>query len=301
MKVTVVDVVSPSYFVATAAVELGFFRAEGLDAEFVRPSADTAQSLRDGDLAFMGTTASDTLTRAKDIKILCALSQYNYWFLGVRADLNARQGDLNVLKGLRISASPRPTITLKRLLTDAGLQLDHDNIRIVGDPPHDLNASRSRVGIEAIRTGLADAYWGNGMRMELGVREGIASVLVDIRRGDGPPAARQYTFPALVTSQRLIEQRPDAAAAAIRAVTRTQAALKSNPSLAAQAAQRWFPPEEAELISELIRRDAPFYDATISTDAITGANRMMQEAGLLTAPVPYDLIVASQFKHLWSQ
>jgi ABC-type nitrate/sulfonate/bicarbonate transport system substrate-binding protein len=35
MRLAVSDVVSPSYFVATAAVELGFFQAEGLDVEFV--------------------------------------------------------------------------------------------------------------------------------------------------------------------------------------------------------------------------------------------------------------------------
>ena len=37
MRVTVSDVVSPSYFPLTAAVELGFFKAEGLDAEFIFP------------------------------------------------------------------------------------------------------------------------------------------------------------------------------------------------------------------------------------------------------------------------
>lgn len=303
MKVTVADVVSPSYFVATAAVELGFFRAEGLDAEFVRPPANLAtipQSLHDGQLDFLGSTASDTLARSDSLSLLCALSQYNYWFLGVRADLRARQGDLNALKGLRISASPRPTVPLKRLLIDAGIDLDRDNVQIVGDPPHDLNTSRARVGIEAIRTGFADAYWGNAMRMEVGVREGVATVLADIRRGDGPAVARYYTFPTLITSKRLVQQRPEAATAAIRAVIRTQHALKSDPSLATKVGRRWFPPEESELIAELIRRDAPFYEPTISAEAIAGSNRVMLKAGLLSAPVPYDQIVATQFSHLWS-
>jgi ABC-type nitrate/sulfonate/bicarbonate transport system substrate-binding protein len=207
---------------------------------------------------------------------------------------------LNVLKGLRISASPRPTITLRRLLIDAGLDLDRDNVQIVGDPPHDLNASRARVGIEAIRSGVADAYWGNAMRMELGVREGVATVLADMRRGDGPEAARHYTFPTLITSKRLIEQNPGAAAAAIRAIVSTQRALKSDPTLATQVGRRWFPAEETELIAELIRRDTPFYNPTISAEAIAGANRVMLEAALISTPVPYDTIVATQFKHLWS-
>ncbi len=34
-RIWVADLDSPSYFVATAAVELGFFKREGIDIEFV--------------------------------------------------------------------------------------------------------------------------------------------------------------------------------------------------------------------------------------------------------------------------
>ena len=48
MRITVADAISPSYFVAIAAVQLGFFKAEGVDMEFVFPPADPSQALRDG-------------------------------------------------------------------------------------------------------------------------------------------------------------------------------------------------------------------------------------------------------------
>src|SRR5713226_3003299 len=201
MRLTVSDVVSPSYFVAIAAVELGFFQAEGVDAEFVSPPANPAQALRDGALDFLGSSAYGGLSAFPDWrggKLLCALSQHGYWFLAVRADLDARRGDVNALKGLRISATAGPSLALERLLVDAGIDLERDNVQIVGAPPHDPSASWSRLGIEAIQAGLADGYWGNAMRAELGVREGIAKVLLDVRRGDGQPAARRYTFPALI-------------------------------------------------------------------------------------------------------
>ena len=53
MRVTVTDLVSPSYFVATAAVELGFFRAEGIDAELVVPRGDAIEDLRTGAIDFL--------------------------------------------------------------------------------------------------------------------------------------------------------------------------------------------------------------------------------------------------------
>src|SRR5262249_36231041 len=117
MRVTVSDVVSPSYFPLTAAVELGFFKAEGLDTEFIFPPVDSGRVLVDGDVDFYGASpyvAFQCLPEWRGGKILCALSQYTYWFLAVRADLGAVKGDLSALKGLRISASRQPGILLRK-------------------------------------------------------------------------------------------------------------------------------------------------------------------------------------------
>jgi hypothetical protein len=50
----------------------------------------------------------------------------------------------------------------------------------------------------------------------------------------------------------------------------------------------------------LVARDAPFFDPTVSPDAIDGACRFAQSIGQLTAPLPYEQIVATQFQHLWT-
>jgi NitT/TauT family transport system substrate-binding protein len=50
----------------------------------------------------------------------------------------------------------------------------------------------------------------------------------------------------------------------------------------------------------LIARDAPFYDATISPEAIDGLNKFAKASGLIAEPVPYDRLVASQFRSLWN-
>jgi hypothetical protein len=67
-------------------------------------------------------------------KILCALSQYTYWFLAVRADLGAVRGDMSALKGLRISASGQPGILLRKLLVDGGLDFERDKVQVVPAP-----------------------------------------------------------------------------------------------------------------------------------------------------------------------
>ena len=156
------------------------------------------------------------------------------------------------------------------------------------------------AGVEAIRQGVADAYWGNGMRAALGEKAGVAKIHLDLRRGDGPPGARWYNFAALITTDRLIEEHPLVAAGAVRAIVKAQRALKADPSLATGIAERLFPPEEAPLIAELVACDAPFYDATIYPEAIDGLNKFAKASGLITEPVPYDCLVASQLRPLWS-
>jgi len=304
MRVTVSDVVSPSYFPLAAAVELGFFQAEGLDAEFIFPPVDAGRVLVDGDVDFYGASpyvAFQCLPEWRGGKILCALSQYTYWFLAVRADLGAVKGDMSALKGLRISASGQPGLLLRKLLVDGGLDLERDKVQVVPAPrPPEGLENLARVGIQALTEGSADGFWGNAMRAELAIRRGMATMLLDVRRGDGPAVARSYTFPALVASERLVAERPDDAAAAVRAVVKTQQALRADPSLAAEAARRIFPPEETALIGAQVARDAPFFDPTISPDAIDGACRFAQSIGQLTASLPYEQIVATQFRHLWT-
>jgi hypothetical protein len=71
-------------------------------------------------------------------------------------------------------------------------------------------------------------------------------------------------------------------------------ALKKNVARAAEVGGKLFPPAEAELIVELIRRDLPYYDASISESFVSGMNQFARDLGLLE-PVPYEQVVATQF------
>jgi NitT/TauT family transport system substrate-binding protein len=304
-RLVVADLDSPSYFVATAAVELGFFREEGIDAEVERAygALNGPERLRSGEVHFLGGPAY-MATRAfpgwKGARLLCALAQYSYWFLAVRADLAIKRGDLTALKGLRISSSTAfPEIGLRHLLKQADMDLDRDKISIVPLPNTEDEHLKYRVGVEALRQNIADGYWGNGMRLAIGERLGVAKTHLDLRRGDGPPGARFYNFPALTTTERLTEEQPQVAAGAVRAIVKAQKALKADPSIATAVGKRLFAPEAAALIAGLIARDAPFYDATISTEAVDGINKFAVANGLLAEPIAYNQLVASQFRDFW--
>ena len=97
----------------------------------------------------------------------------------------------------------------------------------------------------------------------------------------------------------MIADDPDAVAAAVRALVKTQQALVANPQRAADVGKALYPPEEAGLIATLIERDVPYYDPRIPEPVVSSMNRFAQDIGLLAASVSYEDVVAVQFSHLW--
>ena len=305
LRIAVPDLVSNSYFPIIAAVELGFFKAEGFDAsvDLLFPVPKTFAALRDGELDFVVGSAHATLLAFPEwqgAKLLCAIAKHTYWFLVIRSDLKPRRGDLGIVKGLRIGAAPGVDISLQQMLREAGIDPVKSNVKIMPIPgTAGPNVSFGLSAAKALEEGTLDGFWANGMGCEVALRRGVGTMVLDLRRGDGPAPARHYTFSALVATDRTIKERPETVTAAVRAVMRAHRALQEDINLATAVGRKRFPPSEAELIAELIRRDLPYYDPTISEESVASMNRFAQDIGLLTGSVPYDRVVATEFSHLW--
>jgi len=146
-----------------------------------------------------------------------------------------------------------------------------------------------------------DGLWANVLGCELAIQLGGASVVVDTRRGDGPPSAGNYSFAALATTESNIETEPERIEAVIRGVVRAQSVIRQDPARATEVARKLFPAVEAELMGQILARDAEFYRPAISMEAIKEMNRFATAVGLLSSPVPYEQVVATQFRSLWSE
>ena len=306
MHIAVPDLVSNSYFPAVAAVELGFFRTHGIDVELemVFPVGRAMEALRDGRVDFVAGPAHATPSAFpgwQGAKLLAALSQHTFWLLVLRSDLGIRPGDVAALKGLRIGAAPGPDAALRRLLAEAGVDPTSDVALAPVPGSGEPGVSFGVHAAQALEEGVIDGFWANAMGAEVTVRSGVGNVVLDPRRGLGPPAARDYTFAALVAADRLIEDSPATAEGAVRAVVQAQRALRADPSRAAEVGQRLFPPDEAALIEDLVRRDSPYYTAGISPDSVANLNEFSRNIGLLSGDVAYEQVVASRFAHLWSE
>ena len=307
MKIAVPDVISNSYFPAAAAVELGFFKQEGLDVslELIFPVDKAYAALRDGAVDFVGGSAHSALAAFPEwrgVKLLCAQAQGMYWFLVMDKKLGAKRGDLDVVKGRSIGAAPWVEMGLRRLLAEAGIDLQRDGVTIAPVPGAlDAGVNFGVTAAKALEDGKIDGFWANGMGTEVAVRRGVGTVVLDVRRGDGPKPAFNYTMASIATTDQLIERTPETAAAAIRAIVKTQAVLRQNIERATEVGRKLFPPSEAELIAELIRRDLPYYDPTISEAFVAGMNQFTRDIGILEGHVPYSQVVATPFRPLWRQ
>jgi len=304
MRIAAVDLVSTTCFPALAAEELGFYEAEGLDAHVeLVPMLGATKALRDGSAdAMIAGSVYDLLTAFplwEGVKLLVALSQGTPWLLVVRANLPAKRGDIRALKGLRLTAAEGPDLALRRLLIDAKVDPDRDLqiVRLPGSAARDV--SFGVFAARALEAGKIDGFWANAMGSEAAVRRRVGKIFVDVRRGDDPTEVRRFTFAGLATTDRFIERDRERAGAAVRAIVKSQRSLQAEPALAVQVARRRFPSETAELVEAIVKRDLPFYDPVISTEAITGLNRFAQSVGLLPGPVPYEKVVAINLRKFW--
>lgn len=306
MRLAVPDLISNSYFPSISAVELGDFAEQGLDVshELIFPVDKCYGALRDGEVDFIGGSAHAVLSafpRWDGAKLLCSLSQGMYWFLVMRADEGLERGDLGAVRGKKIGAAPWVDIGLKRMLREGGIDLERDGVEIA--PVPGTSGPRVSFGVTAARAleeGLLDGFWANGMGAEIAVTRGVGTIVADVRRGDGPAPAFSYTQPVLVAREETIEDRPEEAAAAVRAIVSTQRKLKQDVGRATGIGEKLFGPNEAKLIAQVVERDLPFYDPSIPESLVEGMNAFALDMGILDRPVPYERVVATRFSELWT-
>ncbi|HKS84741.1 MAG TPA: ABC transporter substrate-binding protein [Pseudolabrys sp.] len=301
-RVAVPDLVSNSYFPAIAAIALDCFAKQGFNAQhrLIFPNYKAYEALRDGEVDFVAGPAHVVLLAFPEwngAKLLMALSQGMYWVLVMRSDLDVAPGDVGAVKGHTIGAAPLVELTFRRLLAENGIDLDRDRVNIVDvQRAHERGVSFGVAAARALEDGQIDGFWANAMGAQNAIRSGVGKTVLDVRRGLGPKSAFHYTFPALVTSDKVIAHDPDMVAAGVRAVAAAQRALVEDKQLATRVGQKLFPPLEAERIASVVERDLPYYRPDISDEALAGLLRFSQASGLLKGSLKREQMVASQFE-----
>src|SRR5579862_2257120 len=130
---------------------------------------------------------------------------------------------------------------LRALLIEAGIDPKRDGVDIA--PVPGAVGSSINFGVtaaKALEERKLDGFWANGMGAEVAVRRGVGAIVLDVRRGDGPKACFNFTAPAIATTEALIARAPEKAAAAVRAIVKTHAALKADVTRAGEVGKKLF-------------------------------------------------------------
>jgi ABC-type nitrate/sulfonate/bicarbonate transport system substrate-binding protein len=296
LKIAAVDLISNTCFPLLAADTLGFFTSEKLEVTIELNNALLGtQALRSGSVDMVAAgSIYDILTEFPNwsgAKLLVALSRGSPWLLTVRKDLAAERGEIEALRGLRLTAAAGPDLAFKQLLRLGGLdpEKDVDIVELPGAKARGV--SFGVFAADALRKGEIDGFWANAMGAETAVSSGVGKVLVDVRRGDDPGAVRHFTFAGIATTDQILATKRPALLAFVRAIVKAQRALRDDPGLAEEVGRSKFPDDSAALIARTIARDVTFYDPVITEDMVNQLNAFAHAIGHLTAPVGYHDVV----------
>ena len=289
-----------TFVVLYAAEHLGYFKAEGIAAQFAdfEGGAEVTTAMVGGSIDFAGTYVERVMVLAEKgfaAKNLLAILKRNPIFLVVRKDLPAT--DVKGLKGLKLGmtrAGSATDLALRALLRDAGLEPDRD-VAVIG-----VGSSSSAAA--ALRAGQIDGFMGGEPGGAVIVHQlKIGRYFIEPLRDQGPKFLSYMTFPTLQASDRYIQANPQTVERVVRAVAKTQKRLREDPEAGVRVAQKIFPTLDVELIRNIILLQRASYVPTITEEAIRVVNQFQKQAGVVKGDFPYDKIVAAQLKPLWDQ
>jgi NitT/TauT family transport system substrate-binding protein len=224
---------------AAIADELGYWREEGIEPElpYIAGAAQPAQALVAGDVQFVagaGATAVPASLEGADLVVL-AVSVPTYPF----TIQSQRLRSLAQLKDGRLGVTRRGAASdfaARYALAQIGLVADRDVpiIQMGGEPE----------AIAAVENGAVDAAvvseFGTVEARHRGYNE-----LVDIGKSGAP-----YALTGLVTSRKLLTERPDFVRRFVRAWSRGLAVAASQPEVALPIMKRFIKSDDDERVRE---------------------------------------------------
>ncbi|HLH21657.1 MAG TPA: ABC transporter substrate-binding protein [Chloroflexota bacterium] len=224
---------------AAVADELGYWREEGIEPElpYIAGAAQPAQALVAGDVQFVagaGATAVPASLEGADLVVIAvSVPTYPFTIQSQRLERleQLRGGKLGVTRrGAASDFAARYALQKVRLVADRDVPI----IQMGGEPE----------AIAAVENGAADAAvvseFGTVEARHRGFHE-----LVDISKSGAP-----YSLTGLVTSRKLINERPDFVRRFVRGWVRGLATAATNPDVALPIMKRFIKADDDERLRE---------------------------------------------------
>jgi ABC-type nitrate/sulfonate/bicarbonate transport system substrate-binding protein len=189
---------------------------------------------------------------------------------------------------------------LRRLLAQLGHDPVAKQLEIAPIPgAHGAGINFGVTAARALADGRVDGFWANGMGAALAQLQGTGTVIIDARRDAIARPSFDFTFPVIACTDAFLAAKPGAAAAAARAMRAAHGHLRADPQAAGRIGRKLFPPAEAELIVELVRRDLPYYHSALRPESLQSMLEFSRAAGIDAGTPAVADLVASEAAAFW--
>ena len=261
------------------ALERGFFRQEGVNAEFIpfRGGPDLLKAVLSGDVLVGATGSTDIFIfreAGSPIKMISTFTEGNHFTLNVAPDVTAL-GDLKG-KAIGITRAGSTTWIFARMLAkQQGWDPDRD-VKIVA-----LGALDAQVAAMS-RKEIAAFVWGDGGAVtEL---QGKSKILMRLDR-----FTPQWISQIAYASEDAIKKDPETIRKTLRGVFRAFRFMKEHPDEAAPIAAKrlgWTP--EAVLRAHKLSSPLFPFDGSISVQALGAMQDVLLEYGVIKKRLPVE-------------
>ena len=285
------------------AQELHIFEKHGIKAELIYGKGIQVTNIMVSGAADFGAFAVEhavlVASKGQDVKLLVLNQTQPPFNIVVRNDVPTPNAGkpfpemLRDLKGLKIgisSVGASSDLALRYLLPLAGLDPQAD-VKLIpnGDP-----ASQ----VAALKNGLVDAMIGiepAPTEAVLGLKVGKS--ILDLEKGEGPEAYRDYAYNAVFTRQSYLNSHPETAKAVVASVVDAEAMIADPARIddvmkAVAVNMRGL---DQGLLKQYVEKYREIWRPVATRKGIENVNTVLLGAKQISEPVPYDKLVARDY------
>lgn len=278
------------------------FEKHGVEAELIYGTGIQVTNIMVGGSADFGAFAVEhgitIIGKGQDVRLLVVNQTLPPYGLIVRNDVPTPNAGkpypemLKDLKGLKLGITTigaSTDITLRFLLHQVGIEPNDVKIIPVGAAGPQVAGLKNGLIDGALSAEPAQSEAVDGLK--------IAKLILDIQGGQGPEIFRDYAYNGVWTTGAYLKKYPERAHAVVDAIVEAETMI-NDPTHAdevAQVAIDNMPGFDPAILRAFIAKYRSVFQPIATQKQIENVETYLQGAEMLSAPIPYDKIVAADF------
>jgi NitT/TauT family transport system substrate-binding protein len=278
------------------------FEKHGIEAELIYGTGIQVTNIMVGGSADFGAFAVEhgitIIGKNQDVRLLVVNQTLPPYGLIVRNDVPTPNAGkpypemLKDLKGLKLGITTigaSTDITLRFLLHQVGIEPNDVKIIPVGAAGPQVAGLKNGLIDGALSAEPAQSEAVDGLK--------IAKLVLDIQGGQGPEIFRDYAYNGVWTTGAYLKKYPDRARAVVAAIVEAEMMINdpAHTDDVAKVATDNMPGFDPAILRNFILKYRAIFRPIATPKQIDNVETFLQGAEMISAPIPYDKIVAADF------